>query len=161
MNVPIKAGTDHSDQQPLHVGGQRGLVWRLAPVLALTAGAILWLGWQFWALHVETERIRSHDFRLVELSAKIVYLDEVLTMSARMAAATLDLSWEDRYRQYDPQLDEAIKESSRLDPEIMGEFVAQTDLANRKLVRDGEQGLRTGPSERPDRGFRHPVQPRI
>ena len=134
MKVRIKTGSDHSGQQALHVDGKRSLVWRLVPVLALTAGAILWLGWQFWTLHEEAERIRSYDFRLMDLSGRIVHLDEVLTMSARMAVATLDLSWEDRYRRHEPQLDEAIKETSRLDPEIMGDFVAQTDVANQKLV---------------------------
>ena len=122
--VQIKTGSD----------GKQSLVWRLVPVLALTAAAILWLGWQFWTLHEETKRIQSHDFRLMHLSDRIVYLDEVLTMSARMAVATLDPSWEDRYRRHESQLDEALKESARLDPEIMGDFVAQTDAANRKLV---------------------------
>src|SRR3974390_856993 len=68
MKLPTITGPDHSEQQALHAGRKRGLVWRLAPVLALTVGAILWLGWQFWALHEETERIRTRDFRLVELS---------------------------------------------------------------------------------------------
>ncbi|HXJ80090.1 MAG TPA: response regulator, partial [Candidatus Methylomirabilis sp.] len=134
MKAQIKTGSDHSGQQALHVDGERSLVWRLVPVLVLTAGAIVWLGWQFWTLHQEAERTHAHDFRLMELSGRIVYLDEVLTMSARMAAATLDSRWEDRYRRHESQLDEAIKESSRLDPEIMGKFVAQTDVANRKLV---------------------------
>ncbi len=71
---------------------------------------------------------------MVELSGEIIHLDEVLTMSARMSAETLDSRWEDRYRQYEPQLDAAIKESSQLDPEMMGKFVAETDLANQKLV---------------------------
>ena len=79
--------THHSGQEALHVDGKRSLVWLLVPVLALTAGAILWLGWQFWTLHQEAERTHSHDFRLMELSERIVYLDEVLTMSARMAVA--------------------------------------------------------------------------
>src|SRR5215471_7456457 len=134
MKVQIKTGPDHPGQPALDVGGKRSLVWRLVPVLALTAGAILWLGWQFWTLHEEAERTHSHDFRLMELSEKIVYLDEVLTMSARMAVATLDPSWEGRYRRHESQLDEAIKESSRLDPETMGAFVAQTDVANQRLV---------------------------
>jgi len=124
---------DQPEQQAPHIGSKRSSVWRLAPILALTAGAILWLGWQFWALHLETERIRSHEFRLVVLSGEVIHLDEVLTMSARMAAATLDSSWEARYRQYSPQLDKALEESSLLDPQIMGTFVSQTDLANQKL----------------------------
>ncbi|MCE0484517.1 MAG: response regulator [Methylacidiphilales bacterium] len=126
-------GSGNLEHREPQIGGKRSLVWRITPILALTAGALLWLGWQFWSLHVETEHIRSHDFRLVELAGEIIHLDEVLTMSARMAAATLDPNWEARYRRYDPKLDDAIAECSQLDPQVMGAFVAQTDLANRKL----------------------------
>jgi len=55
-------------------------------------------------------------------------------MSARMAAATLDPTWEARYRRFEPELDEAIQESLQLNPGAVGEFVAQTDAANRRLV---------------------------
>ena len=134
MKASINTKPGQPEQPALHIEGQRGLVWRLAPVVGLTAIAILWLGWQFWTLNVESEHLRTHDLRLVELSGEIIHLDEVLTMSARMAAETLDTRWEDRYRQYEPQLDAAIKESSQLDPEMMGKFVAETDLANQKLV---------------------------
>ena len=134
MKAPINTKPGQPEQPALPIGGQRGLVWRLAPVVGLTVIAILWLGWQFWTLNVESEHLRTHDLRMVELSGEIIHLDEVLTMSARMSAETLDSRWEDRYRQYEPQLDAAIKESSQLDPEMMGKFVAETDLANQKLV---------------------------
>jgi len=80
------------------------------------------------------EHVRSRDLRLVVLAGEIIHLDEVLTMSARMAAATGNPSWEARYQQNVTQLDEAIKESSQLDPQVVGAFVAQTDLANQELV---------------------------
>jgi len=134
MEPPIAAKHGGEEEQPLLTDIKRSRTWRLAPVLALAVAAVLWLGWQFWVLHGETERIRSQDHRLVELAGRIVHLDEVLTMSARMAAATGDPAWEGRYRGFEPQLDEAIKASSRLDPEILGEFIAQTDAANRRLA---------------------------
>ena len=62
-------------------------------------------------------------------------MDEVLTMSARMAAATGDLRWEERYKEFEPKLDAAIKEAMELAPEVfMSEAAAQTDEANIKLV---------------------------
>jgi len=109
------------------------LAWRMAPVLVLTAGALCWLGWQFWVLQKEAAYFRTHDFRLVQLSGEIIHLDEVLTMSARMSAATLDPKWEARYQEFDPKLDDIINETSLLDPQAMGEFIAQTDEANHKL----------------------------
>ncbi len=113
---------------------KHGTVLGLTAFLALAGAAIFWLGWQFYALHGEMENIRNQDQRVLVLAGKIVHLDEVLTMSARMAASTLDPAWEERYRRFEPQLDEAIKESLHLDPKIVGEFIAQTDAANQKLV---------------------------
>lgn len=48
------------------------------------------------------------DFQLQHLGDKITYYDEVLTMSARMAAATGDLSWKERYEAFEPKLIESI-----------------------------------------------------
>jgi len=115
--------------------GFRFLARGLLPGLfALTAAALLCLGWQYLAIHRDIEHTRTHDLALMKLAGQIIHLDEVLTMSARMAAATGDPAWEARYRGFEPQLDDAIKESQRIDPEIMGEFVGETDAANRALV---------------------------
>ena len=113
---------------------------RCSPVLCLTvvlaAGivAALCLGWQFHALDVELEHIRTHDLRLTALTGEVIHLDEVLTMSARMAAATADPRWEKRYGEFDPALDDTLAEILRLEPQLAGEFITQTDAANRRLV---------------------------
>ncbi len=79
--------------------------------------------------------LATDDLRLQELRGTILQFDEVLTMSARMAAATGDLSWEERYRQFEPALDAAIKEAIHLAPEVYhSEAAAQTDEANLRLV---------------------------
>ncbi|MEJ0091167.1 MAG: HAMP domain-containing sensor histidine kinase [Limisphaerales bacterium] len=78
---------------------------------------------------------QRQNLRIQELRGDIVHLDEVLTMSARMAAATGDLNWEQRYRQFEPQLDAAINEAVALT--IHSESAAasvQTDAANLALV---------------------------
>ena len=56
-------------------------------------------------------------------------------MSARMAAATGDSQWEERYRQFEPQLDAAIKDATRIGtgPSTL-EAAAKIDAANVKLV---------------------------
>jgi len=72
---------------------------------------------------------------LEQLRGTIIYLDEVLTMSARMAAATGNLRWEERYRGFEPKLDAAIKEAMKRAPRAYsGEAAAETDAANIKLV---------------------------
>ncbi len=45
----------------------------------------------------------------MQLRGTIIHPDEVLTMSARMAAATGNLWWEERYRGFEPRLDAAIE----------------------------------------------------
>lgn len=60
------------------------------------------------------EKVRlnlQRQVRLERLQGDILHLDEVLTMSARMAAASGDLQWEDRYQKYEPKLDRAIVEA--------------------------------------------------
>ena len=78
-------------EQNLAEPASRRMVPGLAAGLALAG--LLWLGWQFQAMHTDMARIRSHDHPLGKLAGEIVHLDEVLTLSARMAAATLDPAW--------------------------------------------------------------------
>ncbi|MHC4092135.1 MAG: putative bifunctional diguanylate cyclase/phosphodiesterase [Planctomycetota bacterium] len=78
----------------------------------------------------------TDNLRLQKLRGTILQFDEVLTMSARMAAATGDSRWEERYRQFEPVLDAAIKEAISLAPEAHeSESAAQTDAANLALVK--------------------------
>jgi PAS domain S-box-containing protein len=73
--------------------------------------------------------------RLQELAGIIIHYDEILTMSAKMGAATGNLEWEERYRKYEPLLDATIKETIELSPEIfMSEAATETDASNIELV---------------------------
>jgi PAS domain S-box-containing protein len=73
--------------------------------------------------------------RLQALSGIIIHYDEILTMSARMGAATGSLEWEERYRKYEPLLDATIKETIELSPEIfMSQAATETDASNIELV---------------------------
>lgn len=84
-------------------------LWLTAVLFAVLAGYVL----DSYRL---TQRQVLEGGRLKELAGIITYLDEVLTMSARMAAMTGDSQWEARYRRYEPQLKHAIRESIRLSP---------------------------------------------
>ena len=65
----------------------------------------------------------------------IAQLDETLTMSARMAAATGDEQWEARYTSFAPELDEQIQEAQCLAPDLFsGAGAREADEANRALV---------------------------
>ncbi|WP_375467516.1 sensor histidine kinase [uncultured Nostoc sp.] len=91
--------------------------------------------WLNWEAYYNFNSITKHEFKLQTLSDEITYLDEVLTMSARMNAATGNSTWEERYRQFEPQLDIAIKESIKLAPQAYkNEDAKKIDLANQRLV---------------------------
>ncbi|MEA5602381.1 sensor histidine kinase [Nostoc sp. UHCC 0252] len=88
-----------------------------------------------WQAYYNFNNIIKHEFKLQMLSDEITYLDEVLTMSARMNAATGNAAWEQRYRQFEPQLDIAIKESIKLAPKAyQNENTQKIDAANQLLV---------------------------
>jgi PAS domain S-box-containing protein len=100
----------------------------------LTAMAFAGLGWIIFDAR-RAAKVLTGQSRIEELRGVIIHLDEVLTMSARMAAATGDSRWEERYRQFEPQLDAAIKETTKVETnpsEIKA--ATKTDTANIKLV---------------------------
>jgi diguanylate cyclase (GGDEF)-like protein len=102
----------------------------------LTALMMAWLGWNAFNSYQVTKTMRNRVFRVEELRGTILYLDEVLTMSARMAAAANDLRWELRYREYEPQLSQAIEEAKRLSAGArLDEEAAKAQLASAQLVR--------------------------
>jgi two-component system, sensor histidine kinase and response regulator len=106
-----------------------------AMTLVLTLTTFGWLVWNAYASYRDADSRRSRDLRVEELRGAILRLDEVLTMSARMAAATGDLRWEARYRRFEPELDAAIKETMASAPggtALAGATL--TDEANAKLV---------------------------
>ncbi|QXE24585.1 two-component sensor histidine kinase [Richelia sinica FACHB-800] len=91
--------------------------------------------WTAWQASRNFNSIIDNEVRLKTLSSNITYLDEVLTMSARMNAATGNSFWELRYKLFEPQLDAAIKESIQLAPQAYtGEDAKKTDAANQRLV---------------------------
>ncbi len=112
---------------------------RLRFQLILAAALLLlnlgFLSWDAYYDYLYAEAQLPAIARMQIVRGEIVHLDEVLTMSARMAAASGNLDWETRYLRYEPQLDQAIKEALRLDPNAShGAAAARTDAANDTLV---------------------------
>ncbi len=91
--------------------------------------------WYTWRSNRHLKMLETTHFRLLLLSGQIIHIDEVLTMSAHMAVETGEPEWEERYRNFEPQLDSAIKEVIELSPEqFMKDAISRTDTANIKLV---------------------------
>lgn len=106
----------------------------LTGAVILSLGLIAFGSWNARQISQGFKAMITTEFRVQQLRGEIIHLDEVLTMSARMAAATGDLKWEQRYRTFEPQLDTAIKQATQLAPEIYAKYANQTDAANVKLV---------------------------
>ncbi len=136
IKLPIQDQTASPQRAKEFESAPKHLPTRLL-IVALMFTALM-LGWTIWSSYDsyrESATVRVRLLRIETLRGEVVHLDEVLTMSARMAAATGDVQWDDRYRKFEPQLDSAITELRTLAPSLSGsQFVAETDASNRKLV---------------------------
>ncbi len=99
------------------------------------------VGWNVWNMSNSFRSVVTTEFQLQSLSGQIIHLDEVLTMSARMAASTGDLQWEQRYQKFEPELDTAIKQVLKLAPEAYASSGKETDTANIKLIKMEQQAF--------------------
>jgi signal transduction histidine kinase len=103
--------------------------------ILLTMVMVLFGAGYTWMTLERSKEIATVELRLDRLSGVITHLDEVLTMSARMCAATGDAKWEERYRSFEPQLDAAIRETIAIAPqESVRRAAMRTDAANVRLV---------------------------
>ncbi|MBI5436645.1 MAG: EAL domain-containing protein [Nitrosomonadales bacterium] len=99
-------------------------------------------GWQTWQMHSRFHEMSDKHVHITENIGRIMLFDEALTMSARMAAATGDFSYEKRYDQFDPQLTREIDEVRAVLPQPEIErFVRETDEANLALVKMERQAF--------------------
>ncbi|NOQ15487.1 MAG: hypothetical protein GQ581_00335 [Methyloprofundus sp.] len=104
-------------------------------VLISTCVILMWAGLRTFQVIEYYGETSKRQVRAEELRSKILYLDELLTMSARMAAATGDLQWEQRYLQFEPILEKSIKEAQLLMPVgYKSGAAAKTNAANMTLV---------------------------
>ena len=93
------------------------------------------MGWYAWNSFDQLEKFENQRDEMAELRGTILHLDEVLTMSAHMAASTGDLMWERRYLKYESQLDETIHRLKMISQDtIKYKFAEKTDIANAELV---------------------------
>ncbi len=117
----------------------------VATITVTLTGSLLLTGgstWNIWNIYKGFRSTVAKQFQLEKSSGEIVHLDEVLTMSARMAASTGDLKWEARYRQFEPKLTAAIdKTLAGVTADIRAE-ASKTDDANNKLVAFEDQAFK-------------------
>ena len=111
--------------------------------IAFSIGVTAMLGLISWNSYRTLSEFATQELELLRATGRIVHLDEVLTMSARMTAATGDTHWADRYDAAEPQLQRAIDEARRLAPQDSDlQALDETDVANQRLVALEQECLR-------------------
>lgn len=85
----------------------------LVIVWVLTALILGVLGWTAFQSYRGTQR-KQENFKIEGLAGRIIYLNEILTVSARTAATTGDLRWEQRHEIFKAKLNTAFEEISEL-----------------------------------------------
>lgn len=109
----------------------------IATSLFVTAGS----GISIWNSSRDLKQLVKRELKLQKHTGEIAHYDEVLTMSARMAASTGDLVWLQRYEKYVPLLDEAIAQTLDNVPEEIRVEASKTDKANQRLIEIEDQAL--------------------
>ncbi len=103
--------------------------------LIISTLIVIFCLFQYIYLQKRNEEIQSKHISLTLNIGRIMLLDEVLTMSARMAAATGDMNYEERYNKFEPELDLIIKDTIRMfKGKYTDQYVKETDRANMSLV---------------------------
>jgi len=113
----------------------------ISVAMGITIFLFVGLGWHTWQSYRYFAQTNASNFRMETLVGTLTHLNEVLTMSARMAAQTGDTEWIDRYHTYEPQLDKSIKELAALTPDTFHHIVTQIDSANTALVNIDNQAF--------------------
>ncbi|MCU7935624.1 MAG: hypothetical protein KZQ99_12215 [Candidatus Thiodiazotropha sp. (ex Dulcina madagascariensis)] len=103
--------------------------------LVVTIAVLFWFTLNIFQIHKQSQFLFEKTYKAMKLRGEILQYDEILTMSARLAASSGNTAWEARYRKYEILLDKAIKEAGDIVPSTSNhEIAAKTDIANQKLV---------------------------
>lgn len=132
MKIGTQLTLDAQNQAKTITGNSR-LRILLLPII-LTATLCGGMAWFILDAYQGLKKIGTEDIAVVDLSNQIIYLDEVLTSSARLATSTGDQRWEKRYLDFVPKLDEVLAKTAKILPLIDTSGVTNTDEANAKLI---------------------------
>lgn len=101
---------------------------------SLIVCCLAWLAWSGAETRADLRIATLRAIRVAELRGNLSYLNEWLTMSARMAAATGDRRWIDRFDEARPKLTAAVDEAlASATPEVAAELAATTGESSNGL----------------------------
>jgi PAS domain S-box-containing protein len=109
--------------------------WFLTISLTITISTILYFVAIGWELYNREKQLLITKASINQMSEQIIYLDEVLTMSARLNAVTGEKFWEDRYNKYEPKLNLILTKVISLSSSLAAKrFISETKVSNNALV---------------------------
>ena len=139
----MKTAADATRATPLPtLTGSRSPIRFFTTTVFLMAAMLIFSGWHIYRSYQINKEAIERDFRLKELAVTIAYLNQMLTMSVRMAAVTGDPQWETHYHRFKPKQEAAIAEAKRFAPVAPNENTAsQVDAVNQQLMEMQRQAL--------------------
>lgn len=78
--------------------------------------------------------LKERYLQIEQFRSQIIHFDEIMSMSARMAAATRDINWELRYREYESKFTSAIQQAMGEFPEIYRKETDRNSIGKIKLL---------------------------
>jgi methyl-accepting chemotaxis protein PixJ len=90
--------------------------------------------WNVWSTSHQLNQTVAKQDKLQDLSSKLIYLDEVLTMSANMLASTGEETWEKRYNEHVPDVDKVTTELFKNIPISLNDNYRKFDLSTKQLI---------------------------
>ncbi|WP_373541804.1 methyl-accepting chemotaxis protein [Chamaesiphon sp.] len=135
MNLELSPDRSPQPAQPTRSIGQLRAFFQQHLVSTIVLSTCLNLGltgtstWSVWQTSQRLQATIARQDRQQDLSSRLTYLDEVLTMSARMFASTGQAMWAKRYNDNAPKIDSTIAELTKDLPPVQ-----EVDAANKKLL---------------------------
>lgn len=78
--------------------------------LLVTATILAIPSWQAWRSYADIRTTKTQLEQLIRIEGSTMYRDEVLAMSAKMAAATRNLKWASRHKEFGPRIEATVEE---------------------------------------------------
>ena len=90
---------------------------------------------QGWRSFLDMRTTEAHIRKVIGWQDSVTYLDEVLSLSAKMAAATGDLTWKHHYEEYGPRPKPVVEDVWHIaEKDLDSADIILTDFASVKLV---------------------------
>ena len=107
----------------------------ISGAMIITVLGLAWLSWNIYDFYKTMESMRTVYINTEEIRGNIGTYNEILMSSARLAAMTGDMSWEERYRRFEKRLATSIRAAKRLAPQLQAtKYTDQLDESYNKLT---------------------------